>query len=644
MPTEILARSDIQVDAVFDIETHDWTQYVVGGIAYADGDYSEHHWRDEDGLVDAILSVPPSDGQRWAWVWAHNGGRFDALWLGDRLHERGQRFDMITSGSGIAALRVGRVQVLDSFMLTKQKLSDLTASLGVSKDKLALPCDCGDDCGGYCSISRTMSRAHYKRLCQYLERDCNSLRAALGELRAFALERDIDLGITVGSSAWKTARRWLDLPENDLLERAGDFRFARQFYFGGRVFKAMDFSPGAPIFPKAMVLDVNSMYPAALLNNAVPAGKCLGQVWNAKARKAYRDRRPGIYAASVRVPEMHIPPLPIRDAQDRCCYPWGEFQGGWPLPELEYAESLGCTVTPFRAVLWEREEKTFAPWARKLFDIRANCPGGKKSPMGNFCKFLLNSLTGKLGAKATVERNFHDAELDPMRRVCRCTKVCKTASDRRIKWKCGCRGRCERYCAGACGAVLPFDKRAEHNYWRSEHFRIQECAHPQVSGYLTGNSRGPVWHAQAVRVAGGLDVCYGDTDSLACELGRDWNIGSDIGQWSIEGQFSDATFVAPKMYDMTLREPGKSTGARKAGAKGIKLPAPGAMVPAWGKRTVGLDSGQRIAGVRTGMRTGVLFQKKEMDRSLSWQWGDRIPLADGTSRPPRADEIEWGQT
>ena len=642
-------RADIQVDAVFDIETHEWDQFVVGGLLHRTGEYQEFGWRRETALAEAILQIEPAPGQKKAYVWAHNGGKFDALWLGDQFSELGVKFDMVNSGSGIAALRVGKLIVADSFMLTKQRLKDLTSSFGISKGKLGFPCigkwDCAPDCEGYCRIARNMPRAWYKRLTEYLELDCRSLMNALQAVREFAAERDIDLGITVGSSAWKTAARWLELPKNDLLDRPREFRFARSGYFGGRVYKGKDFSPGVPFYPRAAVYDVNSMYPAALLNCAVPAGPCRGTVYGRTARAAYTARRPGVYAATVRVPEMLIPPLPVRDRKKRTCYPWGEFQGVWPLPELEYAETRGCVVEPFRAVTWSAAEKTFAPWARRLFDIRSAAPGGKKSPLGNFTKFLLNALTGKLGARATLERNFHDRDIDRTRLVCRCDGICRAVSDPREKWHCGCRGRCEKWCEGECGRVLPVDVREDHRYWRSTHWRIQECGRPQIAAYLTGYSRSWVWHAQAIDGPGGdgSDVCYGDTDSLFTEFSRAKNLGKDLGQWDLEGYFRDATFIAPKTYTLTMLKPDGKT-VQKQGAKGVRKPKPGELVPDWNARTAKLDTGQRMKGIRSAMKDGKLFQRIPKDRaqrSLSWQWGDRLPMGDGTSRPLNANEIQF---
>ena len=309
-----LQRADIQVDAVFDIETAHWDEFVVGAIRRADGSLDVFDWKHEEKLVNAILT----SGN----IWAHNGGRFDTKWLADWMKRLGPAFELIPSGGSIAILKapaqdfMPKLRVFDSYALSKQPLAKLTAGLGVSKAGFPLPClrlgDCAvEPCEGYCAISRKLYPQDLRRVVEYLRADVESLWQALEALRTFAGKNDLDLGPTIGSAAYKTVRRWTGLPNSDLSE--GDARYIRKAYFGGRVQRFR-----CDIVPVVYEYDVNSMYPA-MLCQPVPVGE-RAYWWGRDAMARYGENAPGIYTALVEVPPMHIPPLPVRN-KNRVGYP-----------------------------------------------------------------------------------------------------------------------------------------------------------------------------------------------------------------------------------------------------------------------------------------------------------------------------------
>src|SRR4051812_42899785 len=216
-------RRRIQVDAIYDIECADWDQFVCGGYLLADGTfelYGEHasspSHLNQQTLADRILS-------RGGMVWAHSGGTYDHKWLIDIAARRGQNVLISAAGARIVTAQIGKLRLRDSWALVPVSLKDFTAGLGVHKEELDLPCighaTAGGgthNCGGYCSIARDMPSAWYKRLCEYLEADCKSLYEGMRCLQEYADANDLDLGATVGSSAWRTAKRWLEIPDADL--------------------------------------------------------------------------------------------------------------------------------------------------------------------------------------------------------------------------------------------------------------------------------------------------------------------------------------------------------------------------------------------------------------------------------------------
>ena len=603
-------RKALEVSAVFDIETHDWDQFVLGAILWADGTYREYSWRG-DGQRRMAEDLLLTQGT----IWAHNGGLFDAKWLADQCLAIECPFDMIRSGSRIVRLKAGAGEFLDSYALAKISLADLSADLSEKKIATGLRCRCGEACGGYCSIKRRMPDREWRLLRRYLRQDCEALLASLLRLEDWASQPDVDLDLsaTVGASAWRSARRTLELPDAELTW--GQHRFARRAYFGGRVevFK--------PQSTSGHEYDVCSMYPWALSRIAVPWGTAR-TVWTSRAERALSDAIAGdgaaIVRATVEVPECHIPPLPIR-RHDRIWYPHGRFTGTWTALELALAMAVGVQVEPIQALVWRETRRPFAPWIARLFMLREEAPGGKKGPIGTFCKFLANSLTGKFGANPVGERIVTRPEDDVL--TCECEE----------------RGTVGFSCDGSCGAYRALDK-AGLIYAVTRWHLSAEC-HVAWAAHITSAAR-VEWHRQATSKAGGMDCVYCDTDSLFCERARTRRIGSALGHWEWKGQYAAFECHAPKLYRYRRGE----RWAVKA--KGLELPkirrddplADDRLDDVWAQIAAGISLPSRgIWGLSKGAASGVFFKKKEdAARKVSRGYGDRVLESGATTTRARS--------
>lgn len=590
-------RRDIEIDAVFDIETESWNKFVVGGLLHSDGHYEEFRFDREEDLVLALLNIEGT-------VWAHNGGGFDFKWFLDWLVKLGIKAAVAGAGSKIISVRVGKLKLLDSKALTKISLADLSKGVGTEKMKDPLPCRCGESCGGYCSISRKMRPLYWRRISEYLKADCVSLMLSLARLKEYAAANDLDLGATVGGAAWRNAKRTLELEAASL--RPGDHNFAREAYFGGRV------QLFRPYSEHGFECDVASMYPSRLAYFPLPLGEP-ERIWGADASRAFEGEQAGIYKAEVSIPEMHLPPLPVRVGQ-RVSYPWGDFLGTWTLPELRYAASIGVSVRPIEALVFPEEKIVFRKWVDHLFDLRANAPGGKKSSLGTFLKFYLNSLTGKFGTRPEKERFV----------------LCPDDLGERI---CKGKGYCRDGCDGFCGAY----KRVGISdfIYSSATWHIDDCAHVEWAAYLTSEAR-VEWHKQAISKNGGFDMVYGDTDSCFSEEQRDRNAGKELGQWEQAGEYESFRGIAPKVY--VYRRAGTLTDI-SVKAKGLRLPR--SKFKAARALYTGQEVGKEaIIGFKAGARGGKFFETGKTTRRVKQGFGDRIlePGADVT-RAPTAEEV-----
>jgi hypothetical protein len=606
---------------VFDLETENWDKYVVGGCLTSGandepGEYKDFRFEQESDAVDYLFGL-------WGDVWSHNGGIFDNKWALDHANARGLSCRAIPAGARIVELRIGKnLRLLDSKALTKISLEDLTKGQDVAKEKLELPCVCGEACGGYCSIRRDMPTEHWGRVRDYLKADCYSLFGAMQKVRRFALQANLDLGITVGSAAWACASRWLKLPKADLGK--DDHEFARKGYFGGRVHKGKDFSG------EGFEADVSSMYPSRLATKPVPIGESTRHIDERNSGLSYAAGLPGIYRVAVKVPETHLPVLPVRGTE-RVYYPFGEFEGTWTRPELEYAVSQGTKIEAFRqALVWPESKVLFAEWVEAMFALRANAPGGKSGPIGTFLKYILNSLTGKFGARAdneTVELN------PPELRACYCTLEDLDSG-----------GKC------FCGAHAPYGD--SPSVFLARRWRLASCAHIEWAGYLTAEAR-VEWHRQAVSSGdGGRDVVYGDTDSLFTEIRRLRAEGKNLGEWEFKGTYRNLQVVAPKVYwfergeELNVRGKGLRLGLARSdaplGERNSKAQrARGRLEPAarGGRSDVFARDG--IVGFWRGAKEGKFFVREHTTRAISAGFGGRI-LDSGAAytRAPHISEIE----
>lgn len=645
-----MERRSIEIDAVWDIEAQNWDQFVVGGIRKKDGSYHEFRHRREDDFVAFLLEQEGT-------IWAHFGGGYDFKWFLDKAAKFNIGGMLTVAGSRIISIELPKLLLCDSYALAPMKLKDFTKGLGVSKEELDLPCTCGDDCGGYCGIRRDMPLSHWRRVCQYLEADCESLWQALHTLRDFAAEHDLDLGRTIGSSAFRNVQRTLGLKSADPAKGGlteVKYRFGRKGYYGGRtqLYIRSYFQDDEPetqdthvegleqwqgrdqwnIVPiaEAHASDVSSMYPWTLKTFAVPYGAS-SMLYGRDAKVAFEKPRPGIYRAIVNVPDMHIPPLPRRFNKGKSiAYPTGQFVGTWTAPELRWAMERGATVDITEGLLWQTELCLFREWIDKLWKLRSGLPAittangktieGKKTPMGIWLKLYMNSLTGKFGSNP--ER---DAYLYNPRTLVFCE--CKCGRCRKLLRKCRCAR--EDIMAPKC-PCRPY-RQVSDSVWTRPSWRIEDCAHIQIASYLTSYARVELNRAQLSDGQDGRTVIYSDTDSIYGLLKLLRRIGDELGEWKYEGVVRDFIGIAPKVYSYR-DEKGETIGK----AKGVPLGK--------GERPqIGRPySKDGVLGFKAGLKANQLFKKRDdFTRTLSPRSGDRIIVPGSRyTRAPRADELK----
>lgn len=593
----------IEVAGVFDIETAEWDRFLVGETLSDTGEAFQS-WS-EDTFAEHLLA------QRGVW-YAHAGGRFDCLWLLDWCARKRRPWSARLRGSGVLSASFGsgeeRLEVRDSYAVVPMALAKCAPIGGAQKVGLGLPCECGEDCGGYCALARDLSPREMRCVEEYLHADCLALAAMLAGLREYADARDIVLGLTVGGSAWRTAKTWLDLPssEHDL----GRYTSLRHGYYGGKTEVYRTHAPAGERY------DIHSSYPAALSRVLLPEGE--GRRYSGQlAGRHYRSGLPGIYTADVLVPESHTPPLPVR-TPERLLYPHGETKGTWTAVEIAHAEACGAKVTRIRSgFAWASAGPVLAPFADRVWALRdeqaraGEAGDARAKALAAWLKWLANSLTGKLAQRPEHESLRFLPALGP--------GIPPAVDDGET--------------------VLRVT--SDGVYVTRETVRVDACAHVQWSAYLTAEARCELHRQQqhACETFGDSGLLYSDTDSVYAVGRLVRNVGPNLGEWGHEGAANDWRCLAPKVYRYT-DEKGEVI-VRGKGLSGLDPEGYDAL-----SRGGSWHVAHGVRGLRTSLRTADderLFKRKSLSRALSpvpgWV-GGRVLNADGGTRAPTVAEYE----
>lgn len=448
----------------WDIEAKNWWELQC--IGCFDGkDY--YHYTNVDGFLDHIMQRRYRN-YRW---FAHFGGRYDMNFIFDRLRKRysNAQVEFYCSGSMVLRMKIKRSRndiayLCDSFRLLPAGLRALTIAFDVEHKK-----------GEY-----DFENMEYgKELLEYNEQDCRGLYEVL---YSFFEQTGIrsETFATHALRFWrkKYLKRSLWKPHENVSD------FIRQSLHGGHVevFKRQSESLKA--------YDVNSMYPY-VMQFPVPTD------YVGESTKL-RDNLYGFVEAIVDVPEMYIPPLPLR--MEKLFFPVGRMQGVWTSEELLEAERRGVKIQKILRGHYFKCDEIFKDYVDELYALKKNAG----EPTRTIAKYLLNSLFGKFGQH-------------PEKKVF-------------------CTEREAPY-----GAFPIIDPNTGSPSGFAEYSRKSRSAYllPHISAAITSKAR--------LVLLANLDdnSYYCDTDSIFTDSVM--ATGNNLGEWGLVGEGS-AMFIQPKLY------------------------------------------------------------------------------------------------
>jgi hypothetical protein len=477
------------------------------------------------GCVDLAMRYICQKKYRNYHVYAHNGGRFDHLfllpWLMDEGEKRGFKFSIIPVASSIQMLDVWRGEkwnkwrFLDSYKLIPTSLDKAAKSFGLP-GKLKHDLHLHENDPGWIDYNKQDCVELYN----VVERFHHYVETVLGG----------EVGITAPSTSIKLLRRkYLNAP----IPRSEDtHEFVRASYFGGRVEVFKRAGEGLSYF------DINSSYPACMLE-PMPGGHAAW--WEGEPPKRFKERRIGFAEVEVTVPEdLVIPPLPMRGNKDnglpdgKLVFPTGHLRGIWEWSELQLAMEVGCTIDVWHKSVWYEQVSLFEGFVTDLYKYRNKNHEDYDEGLAGVVKIMLNSCYGKFGQKTLRKKIYrHD---DP-----------ELPED-----------------------AVPATGEPNSPIWYAEEETDAAYIMPQIAARVTALGRVKLYRYMMEAQKAGGNVYYCDTDSIITDVREGIETTTELGGLKDEypeqsGNLS-GRFLGPKLYLLT----DDSTNFERVAAKGLQ--------------------------------------------------------------------------
>jgi hypothetical protein len=299
-------------------------------------------------------------------------------------------------------------------------------------------------------------------------------------------------------------RKFLREPLSELTSAA--LGFFRDGYYGGRV---EIFKVGV-CKGRIFYLDINSLYPFAMLS-AYPNVNDISE-----------HGRYGMVSATVHVPEMYIPPLPVRSG-GKLVFPTGEFRGTWCTCELNYAKKIGVRVLAEHKRLGTNSlVYPFRGFVNQCYNSRLSSETALERTMW---KFLMNGLYGKFGTSNLAAQRLVDPE------------------------------------------TVPMENRTGREYYVGDLLCVEDAGEPPPyanvlwSAWTTALARIMLHRALTHAERAGA-VLYCDTDSIIVKSkSSPFPVGKALGEWKIEARIREFEARRPKLYRYVTKD-GKTVKAK----------------------------------------------------------------------------------
>ena len=603
--------------ASFDFETWEWTNPLCCGIMWGPPGARDSafisdsvgratgHWKPENVIRETLIEMGALvKAGLVTEFWAHNGGKFDALFLAKGAADLGWSISAHMAGTRVIYLGIkagaGKdaplIRIFDSYAVAPASLKANAIDWELPSRKLFTEYD-------YSKDTRTWDPARLREGCLV---DCQLVLELLEAVESQVEQWGGELRSTFSSTALSVlkaalAEDGLEIPSHEGLEEWHDL--ARQSYCGGRV-EVIHHCPAWNLIEH----DVGSSYPWAM-SQTLP-WEPLGQATSDKAiDRIMTGEREGIIRAEVTVPSCYLPPLPFilpKRLGGGLFFPTGTWQAWFAAPELRYARKLGVRIKPLDAIAY-LPRKPYAGIISKVYALKATSTGAVRQ----FCKTVLNGGYGKHGQA-------------PERQTLKCFGTEEEALH-----------YLHRQTPGSC-ANISTDRR----FLVQDTFRWPKHSHFAAASYITAYSR-ILLHKAMMKTEG---LAYVDTDATHGRALREGiPIGNGLGEFKVEIANYRGKFYAPKIYHLT-----EADGKEHFAAKGFTVHHAKKGDPVDAdvfRRLISREIIERkiLRGLKGQIRHGNSPERIENPKVWAGKSVKRRPFPDGGTFPWAVDDLLAGR-
>jgi hypothetical protein len=483
-----------------------------------------YYFEDTDEFVDFIRT-------KEYLIYAHNGGKFDYHYLKNYMEE----YDEIMVISGrIAKFKIGIAEFRDSWNILPVPLAMYEKQ--IQDFSIHEP-------------SERRKPENWARILNYLESDCRNLFEIV---TAYRERFGSNLTLAGGSMRELDRKNDVPMPTTRYRKFYDDYH---PFYFGGRV---ECFKTGIIERP-FKVVDINSAYPFAMLRD---------HPYSYDVDVVEGDARDNMTRGQIETSFFTI------RCQSAGALPWkdpdGKVEDGaliFPNDEIEREYNVsgwellaGLETDAIKNLVFIRshifdQTTNFSEFILTLYEERkrAKAAGDKAGDL--LAKLAMNASYGRF---AIAPFRFKDYQLFPA------DKVGWLHPDNEKEWL-DVDDR-QWLFAGHFGKFILGQSPIPEKRWRF--YNVATAAS------ITGFVRAYLWRALCTA----SDLLYCDTDSIAAGE-TTVELGSELGQWEIEGEFTKAAIGGKKLYSFKYTDETRpkdrhgNLKAYKVASKGVKLTA-----------------------------------------------------------------------
>lgn len=471
--------------AVFDIETTTKGKIIAIGLVYENNYY---YFKNLNHFFKFIFYYNINN------LYAHNGGRFDFIFLIDYLRYK-TKIDYILQGGSVISFKFKydkkTFRFKDSYALLKSSLSKLTGKKGkVNYKKLE-------------------DKIYWKtKGKKYLENDCRILYEMLSNFFVFCNENfKITPTLTIASTSLKAFRKGytnkISLPSK-LNEHF------RKGFVGGHVDV---YVKGLNEF-KLFYYDVNQLYPFIMRENVFPCGNFYKKrVINPCSISSLPFKENYIFEGRIEIRKYEFLNLPIK-FNKKVYFGYGQFQGLFFSPEINILRNYDVIKEIEIENIWcSPTDYIFKKYMTILVNNRIDCNKQNQLFFSECFKYMANSLFGKFSQSEFQETIVTQPDLKDIKKELKLYNV-------------------------------------KNNLFTKEFVVKNDFKNVAISGFITSYARVFMSEIKLKLNSLGINVFYQDTDSLVVneKLPKEFLDKFEAGKFKLEDVLVKSYFAFPKFY------------------------------------------------------------------------------------------------